>query len=149
APSGAMSREEFDQRRQDIRVGEASVNQAREEVYQVRASLGLPPQPEKGKLLTDVPLDLDQTYSEVSTALAQLLQTLAQLGLPLGSTNLTPRQAIEEFRKRDAQGDIDRIMSDLIPKVPAVLQAKAKLAQARHDLEQAELDLSYCEVHSD
>jgi membrane fusion protein (multidrug efflux system) len=148
-PSGAMSHEEFDLRRQDIRVAEASVNQAREDVHQVRASLGLPPQPPQGKPLTDVPPDLDQTYSEVRTALAQLLQTVAQLGLPLGSTNLTPRQAIEEFRMREAQGDIDRILSDLIPKVPAVIQAKAKLAQARHDLEQAELDLSYCEVHSD
>ena len=69
----------------------------------MRASLGLLPQPPRGKPLTDVPPELDQTYSEVSTALAQLLQTLAQLGLPLGSTNLTPRQAIEEFRKRDAQ----------------------------------------------
>jgi membrane fusion protein (multidrug efflux system) len=147
--SGAQSREEFDQRRQDIQVAEASVNQAREEVYQVRASLGLPPEPPQGKPLTEVPPDLDQTYSEVSTALAQLLQTIAQLGLPLGSTNLTPRQAIEEFRKRDAQGDIDRIMSGLIPKVPIVIQAKARLAQARHDLEQAELDLSYCEVRSE
>jgi membrane fusion protein (multidrug efflux system) len=147
--TGAQSREEYDQRLQDLRVGEASVNQAREEVYQVRAALGLLPQPPQGKQLTDVPPDLDQTYSEVSTALAQLLQTIAQLGLPLGSTNLTPRQAIQEFRKRDAQGDIDRILSDLIPKVPAVIQARAKLAQARHDLEQAELDLSYCELRSE
>jgi membrane fusion protein (multidrug efflux system) len=146
---GALSREDFDLRRQDVRVAEAAVNQAREEVYQVRASLGLPPQPEKDRPLTDVPPDLDQTYSEVRTSLAQLLQTIAQLGLPLGSTNLTPRQALEEFRKRDAQGDIDRILSELVPKVPAVLQAKAKLAQARHDLEQAELDLSYCAVRSD
>src|SRR5262249_4966346 len=52
---GAMSKEEFDHRRQDIRVAEAAVNQAREEVFQVRVSLGLPPQPEKGKELTDVP----------------------------------------------------------------------------------------------
>jgi membrane fusion protein (multidrug efflux system) len=144
----AISLEEFDQRQQNVRVAEASVNEAREEVYQVRASLGLVP--EVGdKALTEVPPDLDQTYSEVRTALAQLLQTLAQLGMPLGSTNLSPRQAIEEFRKLDAQGDIDRILRDLVPKVPAVMQAKAKLAQARHDLEQAELDLSYCEVRSD
>jgi membrane fusion protein (multidrug efflux system) len=30
-----------------------------------------------------------------------------------------------------------------------VLQAKAKLAKARHDLEQAELDLRYCKVRSE
>jgi membrane fusion protein (multidrug efflux system) len=147
--TSAVSREEFDQRQQDIRVAEASVNQAREEVYQVRSSLGLPPRPEKGKDLTDVPPDLDETYSEVRTALAQLLQTTTQLGLPLASTNLNARQTLEEFRKRDANGDIDRIFRDLIPGVPAVIQAKAKLEQARHDLEQAELDLSYCQVRSD
>jgi membrane fusion protein (multidrug efflux system) len=147
--SRTVSREEFDQRRQDIRVAEANVNQAREEVYQVRASLGLPPRPEKGKALTDVPPDLDQTFSAVRTALAELLQTMAQLGRPLAATESTPRQVIEAFRRLDKKGDIDRILRDLIPRVPAVLQAKAKLAQARHDLEQAELDLSYCEVRSE
>jgi membrane fusion protein (multidrug efflux system) len=44
-PTGAMSREEFDQRRQDILVAEASVNQAQEEVYQIRVLLGLASQP--------------------------------------------------------------------------------------------------------
>jgi membrane fusion protein (multidrug efflux system) len=147
--TGAESREQFDQHRQDLRVAEASVSQAREEVYQVRSSLGLTPQPEKGKDLTDVPPDLDETYSEVRTALAQLLQTSAQLGRPLTSTRATPREALDAFRRLDKDGDIDRIFRDLIPKVPAVIQAKAKLEQARHDLEQAELDLRYCEVRSD
>jgi membrane fusion protein (multidrug efflux system) len=149
AKGDALSREDFDLRRQDVRVAEAAVNQAREEVYEVRASLGLVPQPPEGKSLTDVPPDLDQTYSEVRTALAQLQQSAAQLGLPLSSTDATPKQVLEEFRKRDKDGDIDRILRELIPKVPAVMQAKAKLAQARHDLEQAELDLSYCEVRSE
>jgi membrane fusion protein (multidrug efflux system) len=147
--TGAQSREEFDQRQQDLRVADASVNQAREEVYQVRSSLGLTPQPANGQNLTDVPPDLDETYSEVRTALAQLLQTVAQLGRPLTSVRATPREALDEFRRLDKDGDIDRIFRDLIPKVPAVIQAKAKLEQARHDLEQAELNLSYCEVQSD
>ena len=147
--TASLSREDFDQRRQDVRVAEASVNQAREEVYQVRASLGLPPQPDKGKPPTDVPPDLDQTYSEVRTSLAQLLQTSAQLGRPLASMTATPREALDAFRRLDKDGDIDRIFRELIPKVPAVIQAKAKLEQARHDLEQAELNLSYCEVRSD
>jgi membrane fusion protein (multidrug efflux system) len=147
--TGAESREEFDLHLQGIRVAEASVNQAREEVYQVRASLGLPPQPESSKALTEVPPDLDQTFSEVRTALAQLLQTKAQLGLPLASVQATPRQVLEAFQRQDKEGNIDRIFRDLIPKVPAVIQAKAKLEQARHDLEQAELDLSYCEVRSE
>jgi membrane fusion protein (multidrug efflux system) len=96
-----------------------------------------------------VPPDLDQTFSGVRTALADLLQTRAQLGLPLGSTDLTPRQAVAEFRRLDKAGDIDRILRTLIPKVPAVVQAKAQLAQARHDLELAELNLRYCDVVSE
>jgi membrane fusion protein (multidrug efflux system) len=147
--TGAESREEFDVHLQDVRVAEASVNQAREEVYQVRSSLGLTPQPEKGKGLTDVPPDLDETYSGVRTALAQLLQTSAQVGRPLASMKATPREAIAEFRRLDKDGDIDRIFRNLIPKVPAVIQAKAKLEQARHDLEDAELNLRYCQVRSD
>jgi membrane fusion protein (multidrug efflux system) len=143
-PSGAMSREEYDQRQQDIRVAEASVNQTREEVYQVRVSLGLDP----GKNLTDVPPDLDQTYSAVRTALADLLQTMAQLGLPLGSTSSTPKQAIQEFRRLDNEGDIDRIMRDLVPKVPAVIKAEAQLVQARHDLDEALLNLRYTRLRA-
>jgi membrane fusion protein (multidrug efflux system) len=143
---GALSREDFDQRLQDIRVSEASLNQAREEVYQVRASLGLTPH---AKDLTEVPRDLDQTFSSVRTSLAELIQTMAQLGQPLASTDATPKKVIEEFRKKDKEGDIDRILRELIPTVPAVLQAKAKLAQAQHDLRQAKLDLSYCELRSD
>jgi len=147
--SGAVSREDFDLRQQDIRVAEASITQAQEEIFQVRASLGLAPQPEAGKALTDVPPDLDQTYSEVRTALAQLLQTSAQLGRPLRSVDATPKQVLEEFLRLDKEGNIDRIFSEMIPNVPAVIQAKAKLAEARHDLEQAELNLRYCEVRSD
>ena len=146
--TGSTSREEFDQRLQDIRVAEASVNQAREEVYQVRSSLGLLPQPEKGKDFADVPPDLDQTYSEVLTALAQLLQTSAQLGRPLASVTATPREALDAFRRLDKDGEIDRIFRELIPKVPAVIQAKAKLQQARHDLDQALLNLRYTRLRA-
>jgi membrane fusion protein (multidrug efflux system) len=148
-PTGAMSREEYDLRVQDYYVAEASVNQAREEVYEVRASLGLSPHPEEGKAMTDVPPDLDQTFSAVRSSLAELMQSMAQLGMPLASTDATPRAFIDQFRRLDKNGDIDRILRDIIPKVPAVLQAKAKLMQAKSDLAQAKLNLGYCEVRSE
>jgi membrane fusion protein (multidrug efflux system) len=114
----------------------------------VRASLGLEPQPETGDL-TEVPPDLDQTFSGVRTVLAELLQTAAQLGRPLASADATPNQVVDEFTRLDEEGDIDRIFREMIPKVPSVVQAKAKLEEARHDLKQAELNLSYCEVRAD
>jgi membrane fusion protein (multidrug efflux system) len=147
--TSALSREDFDQRQQQLRVAEAQVKQAREEVSQVRVSLGLLPEPENGKGLTDVPPDLNQNYSAVRAALADGLQTAAQLGLPLESVHLTPNQVLDKFRRLDADGNIDRILQDLVPKAPAVLQARGELEQARHDLAQAELNLRYCDIVSE
>jgi membrane fusion protein (multidrug efflux system) len=73
---------------------------------------------------------------------------MTQLGWPLASTDLTPKQALDEFN-RTAQGDVDQLFRDMIRKVPAVIQAKAQLAQTRHDLEQAELNLRYCDIVSE
>jgi membrane fusion protein (multidrug efflux system) len=148
-PSGGISKEDLDHRRQTVKVGQASVNQDLQKVYALRVGLGLPAHPAKGHDLSEVPPDLDQTFSSVRTALNEGQNTLAQLGLPLDRINVTPKQALENFNRLDKDGDIDRIFRDLIPNVPAVMQAEAQLATARHDLEQAELNLRYCDVASD
>ena len=53
---------------------------------------------------------------------------------------------LEEFYKRDRSGDIDKIFAALVPGAPAVKQAEAKLQSAERDLDQAELNLRYCEI---
>jgi membrane fusion protein, multidrug efflux system len=63
--------EEFDTRRKELDVANAQVKQALENVYQARAALGLPAQPAETASLTDVPADLDQTFSSVQEALAE------------------------------------------------------------------------------
>jgi membrane fusion protein (multidrug efflux system) len=145
---GAVVGYEFDQYREAERVADAAVAQSLEEVYETRVALGLPPRPEKGEL-TDVPADLNQTYSGVREALASLVQSGALVGYHLVSDSSTPRQALEEFARGDEEGNIDRILERLVPEAPAVLQAQTKLLTARHDLEQAELNLRYCDVVSE
>jgi membrane fusion protein (multidrug efflux system) len=145
---GSMVGQEFDQYREAERVADAAVKQALEEVYETRVALGLPPRPEKREL-TDVPADLNQTYSGVRDALASLVQSGALVGYRLVSDSSTPRQALEEFARGDEEGNIDRILDRLVPEAPAVRQAQAKLLQARRDLEQAELNLRYCDVVSE
>jgi membrane fusion protein (multidrug efflux system) len=144
----AIAREEFDQRREAERVAEALVNQALEEVSETRVSLGLPPHPESGDL-AEVPADLNQTFSGVRQALAELIQGAAQVGLPLFSLVKPPKQILEEFVARDTEGNIDRIYERLVPEAPEIRQAGAKRMQAERDLAQAELDLRYCEVRSE
>ena len=74
---------------------------------------------------------------------------MTQAGYPLGSFTHTPRQALDEFARRDKEGNIDRILERMVPEAPAVRQAEAKLLQARRDLAQAELNLRYCDIVSE
>ena len=141
-PTAAASREQYDQRQAELTTANANVTQALAEVYQVRASLGLPAQPDNGESLGQVPPDLDQTFSSVLEAQAGLIESAAQLGV-IHSYDQSPKQMLEEFEK---QGDIDRVFAQLTATAPAVKQAEAKLESARRDLAEAELDLKYCDI---
>jgi membrane fusion protein, multidrug efflux system len=130
------------QRDAALSVARAQVAQALADVYQIRASLGLPAQPEAGADLAQVPADLDQTFSSVLQAKAELIQSAAELGV-FHSYGQAPKQMIEDFEK---QGDIDRTFDRLAAEAPAVKQAEAKLEAAKRDLAVAELNLRYCDV---
>jgi membrane fusion protein, multidrug efflux system len=143
--SNVVSRAEFDQRQAELATATAGVSQALAEVAQVRVSLGLPPQPDKGEELGQVPPSLDETFSSVLQAQSDLIESAAQLGV-VRSYDQSPKQMIAQF---EGQGDIDRTFAELTEQAPAVKQAEAKLEAAKRDLAQAELDLSYCDVVAD
>ncbi|HZZ30230.1 MAG TPA: efflux RND transporter periplasmic adaptor subunit [Pirellulales bacterium] len=142
---GAISQQEVDLREEGYRVAQAQVTQSLEQVYQIRVGLGLPAQPESGNL-TDVPPNLDQNFSTVRQALADLMVSAAPLGITPPSWNATPKEVIDAFYKRDPQGNLDRIYAKLLPEAPAIKLAQAKLQQAQANLDQANLNLSYCDV---
>jgi membrane fusion protein (multidrug efflux system) len=143
---GAIAPQDVDQRREAYSVGQAQVTQALEAVYQIRVGLGLPAKPEKGEDLGQVPPDLDQNYSSVRQALAELMQSAATFGVVPPSYNATPKETIADFYRRDPTANLDRIYAKLIKEAPAIQLAQAKLAQAKSDWDQAELNLRYCDV---
>src|SRR5258706_9358574 len=143
--TGVLSANEMAQWTEALYVAKAQVEEALQGVYQVRAALGLPPIPEKEDDLAQVPPDLDQTFSSVRQAQASLLQAAAQIGVT-DSFNKTPKQMVTDFYKRDPSGNIDRIYNQLLKDAPAVKQAQSKVVQARRNLDQAELNLSYTDV---
>ena len=114
-PSGGISKEDLDQRREAVKVDDAAIDQALQAIYASRVALGLDAQPPKGHDLSEVPDDLDQNFSAVRQALGQAIQTAALLGFAPPSWDLTPKQAIETFLKQDPQGNLDRIYANLIP----------------------------------
>jgi membrane fusion protein (multidrug efflux system) len=146
--SGAVSQQDMDNYRAALDVAKAKVEEALQGVYQVRVALGLPAKPEAGDDLTQVPADLNQTFSSVKQAQANLIQSASQLGVII-SYNSSPRDMVAEFYKRDPQGNIDRIYEELFKTAPPVKQAESKLAQAKRNYDQAALNLSYCDVKSE
>jgi membrane fusion protein (multidrug efflux system) len=142
------TQEDYDQRREQLDVATAEVKQALENIHQARAALGLPIQSTNANL-TEVPANLDQTFSSVRQALSDLVQSAAQLGVVPSSYDLTPKQILEEFYRRDPGGDINKIYAEIIKNAPALKDAEAKLVQAERDLEDAKLNRRYCTVVSE
>jgi len=138
----AESRQQYDQYQEAFSTASAQVTQALAAIRQVRASLGLPPQPEQGGDLGQVPPDLDQTFSSVLQAQADLIQSAAQLGV-VHSFDQSPKQMLAEFEKA---GDIDRVFAKIAAEAPAVKQAEAKRDVAKQELAEAELNLRYCNI---
>lgn len=144
-----VSSEEFDQKREALDVARAQVQQGIESVSQQRVALGLPAEPPPGKPLTDVPADLDQTFSTVRQAVADLLNAAAVLGIEESSFDLSPKQVLAEFYKRDPSGDLDKIYDQVIKDAPALKQAQTKVLSAQRDLDQAKLNLRYCTIYAE
>jgi membrane fusion protein (multidrug efflux system) len=140
-----ISRQEFDKYQEAFSVAQAQSEKAQQDVYRIRAALGLPEKPAHGDGLSDVPPALDQTYSKVKEAQTRLMQTAAQLG-SFHSFQESPQQMLAEFYKRDPSGNIDSIFAQLLKDAPDVKQAEAKVSEAAARLKQAELNLSYCDV---
>ena len=136
-----IPRELYDRRQAALLAARADVTAALADVRQIRASLGLPQQPDEGDL-GQVPADIDQTFSSVLQAQAELIQSAAQLGV-IHSFEETPKQMLAAFEK---EGDINSTFARLAADAPDVKQAEAKLEVAKRDLDQAELDLRYCDV---
>jgi membrane fusion protein, multidrug efflux system len=139
-----IPRAEYDRRQATLLTARAQLVQTLADVHQVRVSLGLPAEPESADL-GRVPPDLDQTFSSVREAQADLIQSAAQLGV-VHSFDEKPRQMLEAFEKSDPEGNIDRTFARMAAAAPDVKQAEAKLETAKRDLDRAELDLRYCDI---
>ena len=135
---------EYDRRQAILLSARADVVASLADVRQIRASLGLPPETDEQDL-GQVPPDLNQTFSSVLQAQAALIQSAAQLGV-IHSFDEGPRHMVEAFEK---EGDVNTTFARLAADAPDIKQAEAKLEVAKRDLDQAELDLRYCDVFAE
>lgn len=143
---GTLSQQVYDKSLADYRVAASQAIQALEDVTAARAFLGLPPKPADSPDLGVVPPDLNQTHPTVRQALADLVQSLTQLGYPIPPIQDTPKQFLAALDKFADGGSTAALLKGLTESAPGVKQARTKLAQARSDLAEAELNLGYCTV---
>jgi membrane fusion protein (multidrug efflux system) len=139
----AISQQEFDQYRATRDVAKNRVLSAEQAIQQTRASLGLPINRENP---LDVPADLDQKFSTVRQALSEMLQSIAPLGVIPPTYDGTPKQMIDYFYHLDRDQNVDKIYERLLKEATPIKQARAVISQAQADLDQAELNLRYCDV---
>jgi len=137
-----VSREVYDERQAKLTTTGAELVQSLAEVRQIRATLGLPAEPEGSSDLGQVPPDLDETFSSVLEAQAALIESAAQLGI-VHSFDQGPKAMLDQFQKL---GDIDSTFAQYAASAPAVMQAEAKVEIAKRDLAQAELNLRYTDI---
>jgi membrane fusion protein (multidrug efflux system) len=145
----SVSREEIDARRAAFLAADADVRTAQETIRKTRASLSQPIEPPEGKELGYVPPELEQNHPSVRAALSQMIQMGAQLGLEIPPGADTPQQVLEKYHLLRPDEEYERFVRDLIANAPALKVAASDVEQARADLAQAQLDLSYCDIVSE
>ena len=89
----AATKEELDQRNAAVEVDRLHVKDAQETIRKTRAALGLPPDDANP---TELPQNLDQTFSGVQVALSNVVQVLAQIGVSIPLYHLTPDKLIHD-----------------------------------------------------
>ena len=86
AATGTVTQQDMDAYTEAMLVAQAQVQESLQAVYEIRVALGLPPQPEKGEDLTQIPADLNQNFSSVREAQAKLIQAASALGVTNAGT---------------------------------------------------------------
>jgi membrane fusion protein (multidrug efflux system) len=148
ANAGAISPMDVDKYQEVFRVEQAGINEAMENIRQIRVGLGLPAIPASGDDLAQVPSDLDQTFSGVREVQGKLMQAAAALGVS-GSYSKLPHEMLTDFFNRYPNQDIDQIFAKLIEDAPDIKRAETKLKQADRNLDHAKLNLRYCKIYAE
>ncbi len=146
AAKGSATRAELDDRVNRLDVARAAVTEAWALVQEARATLGLPPNRENP---LKMPGDLEEQQSSVQSAVSDIADALAQVGIPFDLRQLTPDESFEQSLKMDSDEGLEQAFAGIIDRAPATRVAEAALARAEKAWEDARLNLSYTEIRAE
>ena len=110
-----------------------------EHVRQLRVWLGLPATPPSGDDLTQVPADLDQTFSGVREVQGKLMQAASALGIS-GSFDKLPHEMENGLLQSLSEADIDQIFAKLSQGCAGHQAGRTKLLASRTQSRRGEIE---------
>jgi len=142
------SRQSFDTSKEQLRVAQSKYNQALQAANSVREGLGLAPVETNSPELAQIPAGLNRSYSGVQEAEALFMSACDKLGITFPDAYMNPDQVLNFFKKNNPSNNENTYFDKVLSLAPSIKEAQAKLDQAQGNLEQAVLNLSYCDVRA-
>ena len=146
APSGGISKEDVDQRDNSLKVAVEQEKEAWAAVQATRATLGLAPD---YKDPLQIPKELELQQSTIQTAVSNISQYLAQVGIPFNPKDAEQAKAFADFLRPDGEKSAGEGLEAVTEQAPAVRIARAAVVGAEKQLANARLQLSWTEVRSE
>lgn len=143
---GSATQAELDQRNNTLKNAREEVAEARAEVQETRAALGLVPDAADPLQL---PADLDVQQSTVQSAVSAVTSSMAEIGIVIDPARIAEVRAFGEFLRPEGGRATGEGLDAVIEQAPAVRVALASLHRAERALDEAQLQLSYTEIRSE
>ena len=121
-PSGGISKEDFDQRNNALKVAIEQEKEAWAGLQETRAQLGLPPD---YKNPLDIPKELENQQSTVQSAVSQIASSLAEIGVPFDPKDADQAKAFSDFLRPDGDKSAGEGLEKVVDDAPAVKVALA------------------------
>lgn len=146
AERGSATRDELDRRNNALEVARQKVKEARAAINATRAAIGLEPDDEDP---LRVPPDLLEQQSTVQTAVSDIAQALATLGIKVDEKTINSAHVFEKLMGLDVHPGDDAAVDAIIDRAPEIQVAKAAVARNEQAVEDAKLQLAFTEIRSE
>ncbi len=114
---GSATQSELDQRNNTLKVATEQEREARAEIQEIRALLGLPPD-ENNPL--NVPAELENQQSTVQSAVSEIASSLAEVGIPFDPRDAAQAHAFQDFLRPEGDRSAGEGLEAVVEAAPAV-----------------------------
>jgi membrane fusion protein (multidrug efflux system) len=143
---GSATQSELDQRTNTLKVAVEQEKETWAAIQETRAQLGLPPEYQDP---LNIPKELEDQQSTVQSAVSDIASSLAEVGIPFDPWDAAQARAFGDFLRSEGDKSAGEGLEKVVDAAPAVKVARAAVARAEKQLDDARLRLRWTEVRSE